>query len=300
MVTFAGLRALVTVAETGSVGGAARTLGVTQPAVSAALASLSADLGVALVERDGRGIALTEPGALYVDYARRILGLIDEGALAARTGDRPDHGTVRVGAVTTAAEFLVPGLLAAVAGAYPDLELTLAVDVRDRVFAQLASRSLDLVIAGRPPTGADLVSRAQRPNDLIVVAAPHLGSDAPWLLRGAGSGTRETTLGLLAAADISPRMITLGSHGAVVAGAIQGLGRTLVSREAVRRPLADGALDICDFPGTPLARPWHAVTGPRPTASTRLLLAAITDATICGDLTFAGEGSRRARHAQPG
>jgi len=46
----------------------------------------------------------------------------------------------------------------------------------------------------------------------------------------------------------------------VVAGAVAGLGVTLVSRDAVARQLAEGELVPVVLPGTPLRRPWHAVT----------------------------------------
>ena len=62
MSTVARLRALVTVADSGSVRAAARRLSVTESAVSAALAALAREVRVPLVERDGRGLRLTGPG----------------------------------------------------------------------------------------------------------------------------------------------------------------------------------------------------------------------------------------------
>ncbi len=66
--------------------------------------------------------------------------------------------------------------------------------------------------------------------------------------------------------------MTLGSHGAVVAAAVAGLGVTLVSRRAVSALLETGALVELAVPGTPMARPWHAVSHDEPTASTELLV----------------------------
>ncbi|HUL99925.1 MAG TPA: LysR substrate-binding domain-containing protein, partial [Mycobacterium sp.] len=65
---------------------------------------------------------------------------------------------------------------------------------------------------------------------------------------------------LLEELEISPLRMTLGSHGAVVAAAVAGLGVTLVSRQAVRRELDTGALVELPVAGTPLDRPWHIVT----------------------------------------
>jgi len=73
--TVARLRALVTVADAGSVREAARRLTVTESAVSAALSALAREVRVPLVERDGRGLRLTTSGQAYSVYARAILGL---------------------------------------------------------------------------------------------------------------------------------------------------------------------------------------------------------------------------------
>jgi len=66
--------------------------------------------------------------------------------------------------------------------------------------------------------------------------------------------------------------MVLGSHGAVVAAAVAGLGVTLVSRQSVRRQLDSGVLVEIDVPGTPLDRPWHIVTQLPCTGSTELLI----------------------------
>jgi DNA-binding transcriptional LysR family regulator len=122
----------------------------------------------------------------------------------------------------------------------------------------------------------------------VVVSAPGLSADIggrPWLLREAGSGTRDTTLALLDALERRPTLLSLGSHGAVVASAVLGLGFALVSKDAVGRQLAAGELVPVPVRGTPLSRPWHAVTGSAPTATTRLFLAHLTG-PAAGDLAF--------------
>jgi len=93
-----------------------------------------------------------------------------------------------------------------------------------------------------------------------------------WLQREPGSGTRVTGEGLLASLDADPPRLTLGSGGAVVACAVAGLGATLVSRDAVIRHLDDGTLVEVAVPGTPLRRPWHAVTHERQPGATMLLV----------------------------
>ncbi|WP_232784568.1 LysR family transcriptional regulator [Carbonactinospora thermoautotrophica] len=92
MTTAARLRAFVAVAETGSVRAAAQRLVVTESAVSAAIAALTREVGVPLVEREGRGLRLTLSGRTFADYARTILGLHEEALSAARGEMDPERG----------------------------------------------------------------------------------------------------------------------------------------------------------------------------------------------------------------
>jgi DNA-binding transcriptional LysR family regulator len=296
--TPARLSTFLAVVDTGSARAAAVRLSVTESAVSASLAALRRDVGVALFDRDGRGMRLTEAGREFAGYARRILGLMDEARAAARQGVSPERGTLRLGAVATVGEYLVPGLLASFRRHFPDVGVTLQVGSRDDLMPALADHRLDLAVAGRPVAGLGLRTRATRANSLLVVAGAETGDDpagATWLLREPGSGTRATTLALLDSLDLRPRTLTLGSHGAVVASAVLGLGVTLVSADAVAQQLATGELRRVAVPGTPLSRPWHAVTTGTPTATTRLFLDHLTDPAAAGDLSFV-----RPRRSLPG
>ena len=278
MTTDARLRAFVAVAETGSVRAAAQRLVVTESAVSAAVAALTRDVGAPLLERQGRGLRLTASGQIYAGYARTILGLHAEALAAVRGEADSSHGQVRLAAVTTAGEHVLPTVLASFRAEHPGIELGLEVGTREHVWGLLATHEADLVIAGRAPATLRAVVRAVRRNALIVVGSPSVAAGfdlerTTWLMREAGSGTRETCETLLASLDVEPPTLTLGSNGAVVAGAAGGLGVTLVSRDAVRGLLAAGDVVEVAVPQTPMRRPWHAVTYARPTAATEVLVA---------------------------
>ncbi|MFI6516073.1 LysR substrate-binding domain-containing protein [Spirillospora sp. NPDC050679] len=281
--TEARLRTFVTLADTGSVREAARRLYVTESAVSAAVAALTRELGVPLVRRAGRGLELTPSGAVYAGYARQVLGLLEQGRAAARGAADPGRGPLRLAAVTTAADQVLPDLLASFRARWPEVELALEVGPRRQVWSSLAAHEADLVLAGRPPAEAAATVLAVRPNDLVVVGAPALAAgfalgSTPWVMREPGSGTRATAEAYLAERDVAPPRLVLGSNGAVIAGAAAGLGVALLSRDAVGAHLADGRLVVIDAPGAPLHRPWHAVAGAAPTATTMLFVAHLLEA----------------------
>jgi len=266
------LRAFVMLAGTGSVREAARRLFVTQPAVSATVAALQAELGVRLVERDGRGLRLTDAGLVLADYGRRILGLWEEATLATVAGADPERGRLRLAAVTTAGEHLVPAVLASFRDGHPAVEVVLEVGNRNTVWDLLTHGDVDLAIGGRPALGGDVVSLAEAANELVLVSAPDPPGTPPprgataaelarrtWLMREPGSGTRATAEELLEELGIAPLRLTLGSNGALRESAILGLGVALISRAAVARQLADGALEEWRVGPLPLQRPWHLV-----------------------------------------
>lgn len=270
-------RTLVEVAEAGSIRGAAARLVVTESAVSAAIGSLSRELGVPLLERVGRGIQLTPAGARYADYLRRVLGLLEEGAAAARGEADAERGLLRLGCVTTLADRIVPRALGRFRARYPAVELRLEVGPSAAVWALFGDHGVDVVLAGRPPERHDARVRARFANDLLVVASPGVAASfdpaaTTWLLREPGSGTRATAEALRAELGVTGPVMTLGSNGAVVAGATAGLGVTLAAAHAVRSGLDAGELAAVDLPGLPLARPWYLSTRPEPSPTARLFV----------------------------
>jgi len=278
------LRTFLAVAEHESVHGAAQELVVTQAAVSASLAALQKALGLALVAPDGRGLRLTDAGRAYAGYVRRIIGLLDEAGLAAAACADPERGELRIAAVTTAAEQVVPGILGGFRRDHPLTGVRLEAGNRDQVRSLLDRHLVDLVVTGRPEPGWEVAIHAVRPHELVVVAAPDLAADGAraagpgdtagpggtagpgdaawlarqtWLLREPGSGTRASTAALLAELDIAPLALMVGSNGAIRESARVGLGVTLVSRDAVAAELAAGQLAEIGVPGTPLHRDWY-------------------------------------------
>ena len=195
------LRSFLAVADSGSVRAAAEELVVTQAAVSASITALQKSLGVALVTPDGRGLRLTDAGASYARYARRILGLLDEAARAAAAAADPERGELRIAAVTTAAEQIVPPILGGFRRRHPQTGVRLEAGNRDRVRSLLDRHQVDLVLGGRPEPAWDVVVHAVRPHELVVVAAPELTAAAPASIGEGAGATAEEGAGATAEAE---------------------------------------------------------------------------------------------------
>ena len=261
---------------------AAAVLQVTPPAVSSAVAALEAALGVPLLVRSGRGLVPTDAGHDLAGRARSLLGQVVEAAAAVRD---PRRGRLRLGVVATVSEYVLPPLLGSFLAHHPEVSATVDVLPRDELFARARHHELDVVVAGRPPRGSGLRTRARRPNRLLVVASPG-EPPARWLLTGPGSGTRESALALLESLGTPAATLSLGTQGAAVAAARAGLGLTLAHEPAVRASIDSGDLRAVDLPGTPLERPWHLCTTTTPTATARLFVRHVCDDAVVGEDGF--------------
>ena len=269
-ITLNQLTSFLAVAREGSVSAAAEKLYVTQPSISAAVSALSREVGVELTQRVGRGIGLTPAGDAFRPYAADVLGLVEQGRQAAREAADVSMRSLRIVAVATAAEYVVPSLLRAFHRLHPEVNLTLEVGNRATVFERVREHEVDVAIAGRPPEDDRIAGVAFLKNELALIVSPDDGlagrravkpellADRVWLMREPGSGTRQLVTEFLAAHDLRPQTLTLGSNGAIKEAVRLGLGVSLQSRVAVEHELASGALAEAAVRGGLPHRQWYA------------------------------------------
>lgn len=282
------LELLLAVARLGSLGRAAKELGITQPAASSRLRAMERQLGVGLVERSPRGSRLTDAGALVTDWARRIVEAaeaFDAGAQALRT--RRDS-RLRVAASMTIAEYLLPGWLIALRAQRPDTAVSLFAGNSAAVAERLQSAEADLGFVEGLDVPAGLDGAVIGHDRLIVVAAPthpwarrrkplsasELAA-TPLILRERGSGTRQVLDAALADhGALAPPLLELASTTAVKAAAVSGAGPSVLSELAVGEELAAHRLVGIPVEGIRLGRDLRAVWphGQRPSGPARQLL----------------------------
>jgi DNA-binding transcriptional LysR family regulator len=270
-ITLTQLTAFLAVIRGGSVTAAADELVVTQPSISSAIAALGRELGCELFERAGRGIRLTDAGAAFAPYAQDVLGLLDTGRTAAREAAASADLSLKIAAVTTAAESFVPGVMRAFSEEHPDIDLTLDVGNRQEVLERVLAHTADVAITGKPPGDERLAAEPFMENEIVCITAPDdpdaahgpidaiALSDRAWLLRESGSGTRTLNEQFLADHELAPQTLTLGSNGAIKQAARAGLGVSLLSRAAVEAELAAGWLAEIHLADGPETRDWFVL-----------------------------------------
>ncbi len=270
-ITLTQLTSFLTVVRRGSVTAAAEELVVTQPSVSAAVSALERELGVKLTERVGRTLHPTAAGEAYVPYASDVLGLLQQGARAAREAAEHPRRTLRISAVTTAGEYLVAPLIRGFRERQPELDISLHVGNRDEVFRRLADHEVDVALSGRVPQDGRLHGEPFADNEFALVtsvgdplakrrsvAIEELAGRA-WLLREPGSGTRVLCEEYLAGHGLTPRVLTLGSNGAIKQAVRLALGVALQPRVSVQLELKLGWLAEVHPRGGVPRRAWYIV-----------------------------------------
>ncbi len=155
--SIAQLRAFAGVARERHFGLAADELGVTQPAVSAALRALEQSLGGRLVERTSRRVLVTALGEALLPAAEQVLAALDDFVATAAGAVGSHTGPLRLGVIPTVAPYLLPTLLGSLGTEFPALDPEVREDQTRHLLDALTAGALDLVVLALPAGRADVV-----------------------------------------------------------------------------------------------------------------------------------------------
>jgi len=253
---------------------AAEVLHMTQPAVTHQIRQLEEELNARLFDRSNNRISLTAAGERVLEYAERIIALYGEmdESVKALTGDRA--GLITIGASTTIAEYMLPGLLGDFRQHFPDVQIRLRVANSDAIVAMVADNIIDLgVVEGEVDNQLLRVERCQQ-DELLLISLPEhpLASDEsieplaltafPFIHREDGSGTRSVIERYLQDHGVYEhslnRPFELGSTEAIKGAVQAGMGISIVSGVTVSRELALKQL-VARPLDPPLLRPFYFV-----------------------------------------
>lgn len=252
--TLRQLEIFCAVAQTGSTVAAAQAVSLSQSATSAALQQLELALGSQLFERAGRQLVLNDAGRALLPQSLELLeqarGI--EQAFSVNGSGLPVR--LRLAASTTIGSYVLPPVLAAFARSHPQVAVDLQIANTAEVAEAVQALDVDLGLIEGTSHWPGLEVQPWLRDELVIVCAPHdplarqaankpVGAatlrQARWLLREAGSGTREMVEHvLLPRLHQLPAAATLGSSEAIARCVAQGLGISCLSRVLVQ-PLVD-------------------------------------------------------------
>jgi len=258
LMTLEQLRVFVAVAERQHVTRAAEALNLAQSAVSAAISALEGRHGAHLFNRVGRGIELTEAGALFLIEARAVLARAEVAETLLSELGGLKRGTLMVQASQTIASFWLPRHLVAFRRAYPGIDIRLSVGNTSQVAASVRTGTAELGFVEGAVDDAVLDSQPVARDQLIVVVGPEHAwaerdrltpeelTDSEWVLREPGSGTRsefeQALEGLGIAASRLRIVLELPTNEAVRAAVEAGMGATAISASVAVSGIEAGLL----------------------------------------------------------
>lgn len=234
---------------------AAEVIGISQPGISAQVKALERYYGTRLLERDGRGSTPTAAGRLVVDYAERVLGIVDELGRGIADLEGLTAGELVIGASSTVGEQLLPPYLGRFHAAHPKVRLSVRIGNSTEICDRVAARELDLAIVGEEPTDPELLAEPVLDDRVVAFVAPGdpLLNQAPlaplalcgrqFAMREKGSATRALAERCLIEASCGPgHVIELGSNEAVKRAVGAGLGIGLLSTSTIEAERLAGLL----------------------------------------------------------
>ncbi len=278
--TLRPLRGFHAIVETGSVTGAARALGLSQPTVSRMLADLEAEIGFQLFHRDRGRLVLTADGMLLAAEVGRSLGTIDRVFSLVRDIAEFRVGELRLVAPPSLCESVLPDIAARFLARLPGVLLSIDSRSVETARVLIANRMFDGGFVKLPLDRPDL--RAERLIEseavCVMAASHHLASEpvlspalvgrSPLILLGQGRASRVQIEASFTAAGVKPNVrVETHTIGSACALAMRGVGLTIVNRLLAGPYIRDG---LVERPFEPRLRQDYAFVTSSETVPSRL------------------------------
>ena len=261
------LAAFLEIARAGNVTRAAKTLGVSQPALTERLRSLEKDLGADLFVRTRRGVRLTDAGRALVPHAQRALGAIEDGRNAVDQQRRGETGRLAIGSAPAVSTYTLPGALRQFQKAHPNVHLSVRTGHSEEILELVLGDEVEVGLV-REIRHADIEATPLYEDELILVVEPAHRFSERGRIRiselsrehlvtfDRASSYNELTQALFREAGVAPRgVIELDNVEGAKRCVVEGLGVALLPRQAVRKELAARSLrQVAIAGGRPIRR----------------------------------------------
>jgi DNA-binding transcriptional LysR family regulator len=242
------LRLFMTVTETGSFSRAAAVLNVSQPAISKGVRDFELQLGCRLLDRSQKGVKPTREGRALARHAQSIFVSERAAEEELKSLRGLDSGSLRIGASTTVATYLLPEYLGRFHRMHPGIDIHLTSANTSDIAELMLNHEIEIALVEGPVENEGLLSEPWKTDVMTMITAsshPFAQMDGPvdpaqlsgelLVIREPGSGSREVVNQMLATHAIKPsRTLEIGSTEAIKQLVAAGLGISIVSRAAVK------------------------------------------------------------------
>ena len=249
---------------------AADELHMTQPAVSLAIKELEQYYGIALFDRIGKRLKITEAGKRFCEYSVHIISLFDDMEKGMKNWD--SFGVIRIGASITIGSQFLPHYVKAFYNRYPRTKITATVGPSEQLEQKIMNNELDFALIEGISHIPSFVTEEYMEDSLTVIC-PVNGNFYPdqqltieefrqqnFLLREHGSGTRETFERVIEAAGFSVTPVWEAmSTTALVNAVINGLGIAVLPHRMVIGPIERGLVVAVHVKGLSFKRKFHII-----------------------------------------
>jgi DNA-binding transcriptional LysR family regulator len=249
--TLRQLQIFLTLARVGTTRAAGDEMARSQSAASNALSELETILGVELFDRVGRRLMINENGRVLLP---KVAGILEEAAETQALFTVAHAAPLRLASSYTIGEYLLPALIAGWKSAHPRTHVRVQIANTHDVFESVAQFSADIGFIEGMHTHPDVTVRKWRTDHMVIIGQPghpmaarkvsaRQLAGAGWVLREAGSGTREAADRWLI--PLLPEMrieLELSTNEAVKRAVAAGIGLGCLSELAVRDAIAQGWL----------------------------------------------------------
>jgi DNA-binding transcriptional LysR family regulator len=248
------LRMFATVVRTGSFSRAADALHTSQPAISKGVRDFELQIGCRLLDRIPKGVRPTREGLALMRHAEILFATEREAEEEMRSLRGLTEGSLRIGASTTIASYMISEYLGIFHGAYPNIDLNI-VSANTREIADLMiGHEIDIALVEGPIKDENLIAEPWQTDVMELIVGSHHPFET-LIVREPGSGSREVVLRALADHGIEPRRtLEIGSTEAIKQAVAVGLGVSIVSTAAVGDQVAQGRLKVISIRGVNIKR----------------------------------------------
>jgi DNA-binding transcriptional LysR family regulator len=262
------LRMFAAVVRTGSFSRAADALHTSQPAISKGVRDFELQIGCRLLDRTPKGVRPTREGQALMRHAEILFATERKAEEEMRSLRSLTEGSLRIGASTTIASYMISEYLGIFHGAHPNIDLNVTSANTREIADLMIGHDIDIGLVEGPVKDENLTAEPWQTDAMELIAGSHhplatartpidgsaLASET-LIVREPGSGSREVVLTALADHGIEPRrMLEIGSTEAIKQAVAVGLGVSIVSTAAVGDQVAQGRLKIVAMRGLNIKR----------------------------------------------